>query len=128
MVSTKAERHMAENEMVFRGYNERVKRGFDELTHLARQEGKHHLQFEDDEPLHFYCECSDEKCDVRILLRPSIYAQIHEHRQRFIVAKGHDVAEVEFIVNEGPGYSVVEKISELPHTVSGLHTTDTDLS
>lgn len=126
MVSSHTERHLAENEMVFREYNERVQRGFDELEQLARQEGRQHLKFEDDVPLHFYCECSDENCEARILLQPSTYANIHKHRKRFIVVKGHDVPEVESIVYKGPNYSVVEKMADLPKFATGLHDTDVD--
>lgn len=126
MVSSQTARHMAENEMIFREYNERVQRGLDELTEMAKEQGERHNHYKDDAPLHFYCECSNENCQTRIMLTPSVYADIHQHRQRFVVVKGHDIPEVESIVSTGPEYDVVEKISELPASATGLHDTSTD--
>ena len=124
MINEHVKNHLAENEMVFRGYNEKVQQGFDELNRLATQEGKGDLSFSHDEPLLFYCECSDENCDKRIMLKPSTYAQIHERRDRFVVIEGHDLPEIERVIRRMPGYSVIEKLSDLPDTIPSLHSTD----
>ena len=123
MVSTRAARRMAQNEMVFREYNERIQRGFDELVQLAKQEGKSELSYDDNAPLHFYCECSDEKCEVRIMLTPRAYAHIHEQRNRFVVVKGHNIPAIERVVHANAHYSVVEKQIELPKSAPGLQDT-----
>lgn len=114
---------MAENEVVFREYNERIQRGFDELAKLAEEEGRSDLVFEDDLPLQFYCECSDEDCRERLLLKPSEYAQIHDKRTRFIVVKGHQTDAIEQVVRETTRYSIVQKIVNVPATATKLNTT-----
>ena len=116
-------RHMAENESVFREYNERIQKGFDELAALAKEEGRADLVFTDDTELQFYCECSDENCKQRITLRPSEYAQIHEQRKRFVLVKGHETHEIERIITHTTNYAVVEKTVAVPESVSALHTT-----
>lgn len=123
MIDSHAARQMAENEVVFREYNERIQKGFDELTRLALEEGRSDLVFEDDLPLQFYCECSDENCRERILLKPSEYAQIHDKRTRFIVVKGHQTDAIERVVGETTRYSIVQKTVEVPDTASKLHST-----
>lgn len=118
-----ARRHMAENESVFRQYNERIQKGFDELAALAQEEGRNDLVFSDDSELQFYCECSDENCKQRIPLRPSEYAQIHEHRKRFVLIKGHETNEIERVIGQTSGYAVVEKEAAVPEIVPSLHDT-----
>jgi hypothetical protein len=126
MIDPHTERRLAENEMVFREYNERIQRGFDELSHLAQQEGKKELVFDDDMPLHFYCECSDENCDKRIEIEPSIYRQIHEKRDRFMAKKGHEVPEIEKVISQKDSYAVIEKLNEPPKWPISLHASDID--
>jgi hypothetical protein len=114
---------MAENESVFREYNERIQKGFDELAALAEEEGRADLVFTDDTELQFYCECSDENCQQRISLRPSEYAQIHEQRKRFVLVKGHETREIERVITQTTNYAVVEKTVAVPESVPALHAT-----
>ena len=124
MIDSLSERRMAENEAVFREYNERIKKGFDELKQVAQEEGQEALIHEEDIPLHFYCECSDENCRKRIVLKPSRYNEIHQHRGRFVIAYGHDVQDVERIIEGDDEYCIVEKFITPPENVSALHKTD----
>lgn len=123
MISAHTKRQMAENEVVFREYNERIQKGFDELAQLAHEEGRSDLVFEDDLPLQFYCECSDEDCRKRLLLKPSEYAQIHDKRTRFIVVKGHQTDAIEQVVAQTTGYAVVQKTVDIPDTATDLNAT-----
>jgi hypothetical protein len=126
MIDAHAKRQMAENEVVFREYNERIQKGFDELARLAREEGRSDLVFEDDLPLQFYCECSDENCRERLLLKPSEYAQIHDKRTRFIVVKGHQTDAIEQVIAETSGYAVVQKTVDVPNAATKLNATSVD--
>ena len=116
---------MAENEVVFREYNERIKKGFDELKQIAKEEGQEAFVHEKDMPLHFYCECSDENCRQRLIIKPSRYNEIHQHRNQFVIAYGHDVQAVERIIDGEADYCVVEKFRDPPETATKLHKTDT---
>lgn len=127
-MSTPDSRHLIENELVFREYNERIQHGFDNLEHLARQEGRGDLMFQDDTPLHFYCECSDENCVQRIEMKPSEYSQVHKDRKRFVIFDGHAVLEIEKVVGRRPNYIIVEKIYVPSHVPDSLQTTSVDNS
>jgi hypothetical protein len=73
MKDSVSERRMAENEVVFRKYNERVQQGFDAVKKVAKEAGQEHFVVEVDAPLYFYCECSDENCHERIRLTTERY-------------------------------------------------------
>lgn len=121
-----SQRRMVENEVVFRERNESVQKGFEELVNIAKEDGQESLINDNDEPLHFYCECADENCRERILLKPSKYKQIHKKRNRFIVIEGHDVKNIEKVVAKKSKYWVVEKFFKPPATASGLNPTAVD--
>jgi hypothetical protein len=124
MIAQLSERRMAENEVVFRKYNERIKKGFDELKRIAKEEGQEALVRDEDTPLHFYCECSDENCRQRIILKPSRYNEIHKHRDHFVVTYGHDVQSVERVIDGEADFCVVEKFHTPPKSSAKLHKTD----
>jgi len=67
-----------------------------------------------DLPLHFYRECSDEKCEQRIVIKPSDYKKLHKNSSQFIILPRHRVASIERIVREEPDYMVVEKYMTPP--------------
>lgn len=98
-----------DNEAVFRMYNEAVMDGFDNLRMVADREGWSSDIRELDDPLHFYCECSNEDCKERIMVRPSVYGAIHKNRKRFTIRCGHETLSVESVVDETSAYCVVEK-------------------
>lgn len=116
---------MAENEVIFRRRNEEIKRGFDKIKKIATEDDQAHLVVDDDMPLHFYCECSDEKCRERVVLRPSRYNAIHKNRRLFVAKKGHEVVAIERVVKVTDEYIVVEKRLPVPEpTTDTLHPTD----
>ncbi len=110
MSTSATQKRMADNEAVFRHYNETVTEKFAEIVRLAQEAGQDDLIKDDDTPLHFYCECSDENCTQRIQLKPSEYAEIHTDRARFILVPGHETTMIERIVKKLPHLSVVEKL------------------
>jgi hypothetical protein len=124
MISSKSERNMAENEVVFRQYNERVQQAFDELKAMAEAHGETDLIAHEDDPLQFFCECSDENCVERVQLRPSQYKDIHQHRDWFTIVPGHEVEKIEKVIETNDVYSVVEKHLDPPENVDGLHNTE----
>jgi hypothetical protein len=126
MSDTTSERRLAENEAVFRKLNEQVNVGFQETNRLAQEDNQ--LEFlvtvkNDDEPLHFYCECADEHCTDRIILTMAEYQKIHKNRNRFIIVPGHEVRSVEKVIEKKPAYTVVKKNQDPPENPKSLHPT-----
>lgn len=104
-----AERRQIENEMIFRRSNEKVGDDLDNLDTMHREDGNEYLTRNADMELHFKCECSDEKCSVRIPMLLKDYQTIHKNRDTFIVLPNHQVDPIEEIVKITKDYSVVKK-------------------
>lgn len=126
MGQTSSERRMAENEVVFREYNERVLKGFEELTEIAKEDGQEAYVANNDHPLFFYCECSDENCRQRVQLKPSRYATIHKQRDRFIILCGHETRSIEQIISTEADFCIVEKFITPLRKVTKLQKTETN--
>ena len=107
----KSERRMAENEVVFRMLNEQIGKDFARIKKVSEAAGLKEGEYpeQDNTPLHFYCECFDEKCEERIIMKPEKYAEIHEERDRFIIIADHNAPEIEKIVHRDSSYWVVDK-------------------
>jgi len=81
-----SERRQIENEMIFRRANEKVGLDLDEIDALHVADGNPHLVRSDDLELDFKCECSDENCDARIMMKLSVYRKIHEDEIRLLLS------------------------------------------
>lgn len=92
------ERRLARNEIVFREVNEGIERG--------QWPGEAH------EMVRFRCECARLGCNLLLELTLSAYEQVRSHPRRFVMIDGHQVPEVETVVQREPGYVVVEKVNE----------------
>ena len=86
---------LAQNEILFREVNERIK----EL-----QSGS----WESHE-IGFMCECADATCMAVMTLRPAEYEALRRNPRQFGVLVGHQIEDVESVVESHPGYLVVEK-------------------
>jgi hypothetical protein len=58
------------------------------------------------------CECGNRGCIGRIELSDGEYAAVRRFPTRFFVKPGHEIPEVERVVEKTPGYLVVEKFGE----------------
>ena len=128
MSTSISEMHMAENEVVFRQFNEKAQARFDEIKRVAAEEGEEALSKQYDVPLPFFCECSDENCKKRIYIAPSQYKAIHAQRNSFILISGHEVTDIEKVIKKEKDYVIVNKYIHPPSTVLKLHKTDVDNS
>lgn len=94
---------LARNEALFRTTNERM------------------AAWEENEPKeaveHYACECANLGCRQRIALRTDEYESVRKHATRFFVVPGHEVPEVERVVEKHEGWVVIEKNPEA-HDVS----------
>ncbi|MFI5212792.1 MAG: hypothetical protein ACHQTE_02415 [Candidatus Saccharimonadales bacterium] len=122
-MSKSAKRRMIENEAVFRKHNEQIKKNFNEAKRVAAEDNQPHMLVDEDQPLFFHCECADEDCRQRIELKPSVYNEIHESRDRFVVLPGHEVVAIEQTVGIAGKYYIVEKDETPPEDVSELQST-----
>ena len=90
------EQRMAENEILFRQVNERI---------LAIEAHKWHV-----DPIDFMCECADETCTHPVRLSTEEYERLRSDPARFAVLPGHEVEDIERVVETHPTYLVVEKL------------------
>lgn len=86
------------NEAVFRKINEGIERG--------------QWPGEEDAPVGFRCECAQLGCTELIELTVREYEQVREDARRFIVLPGHELLEAEVVIENWPGYLVVQKIDQ----------------
>ncbi|MBA2725225.1 MAG: hypothetical protein H0U53_04475 [Actinobacteria bacterium] len=87
---------IVENEVMFRGVNERIN-------------GVHASHKEDERRIGFVCECGIAGCSEQILLSPAEYEEVRSHALRFVTKPKHNVAGVEIVIAEHPEWIVVEK-------------------
>jgi len=93
------QKRMAENETLFREVNERVRA-------IASVHGS------DDHVYEFYCECSNADCTFQVKATLSEYEAVRAYPNRFIVAPGHQLPEIETVEERSDSWWVVEKHGE----------------
>lgn len=62
-----------------------------------------------DQRIPFLCECADESCTEPVHVTLRDYAAVRGADSRFLIVTGHLTIEGEDVVEEGDGYTVVEK-------------------
>ena len=92
-------RRLAENQTLFREINERIG-----TTAEAQGEDAHAYEF--------VCECSNIDCFERFELRLDEYRRVRERERRFVVLSGHELPEIEVVVERLGEVLVVEKRNE----------------
>jgi len=85
-------RRMEHNEEVFKAVNEEIE---------GRAAGSPVLEC--------VCECSDTSCSELIRLTHDAYAHVRSGEDWYIVLPGHELLEVEHVVERRDGYVVVQK-------------------
>ncbi len=60
----------------------------------------------------FLCECSNIDCDVRLTTTTQHYEAVRAVPEQFLIAPGHELPEIERVVDENERYFVVEKFGE----------------
>jgi hypothetical protein len=90
------ERKIGENEALYRTVNERIEslnQVFGTLTNNMT----------------VVCECGDGACAEQIEIELPDYERIRSDRTLFIIVPGHEIADVEDVVEEREAYHVVQK-------------------
>lgn len=85
------------NEAVFREVNERI-REIGAATPAT------------DEQLDLVCECGLADCAERIRMSVAEYERLRGDSRRFAVVPGHEIPDIERVVERAEGYDVVEKV------------------
>jgi hypothetical protein len=87
---------IARNEVRFRDINERLEANLRALGH-------------DPEPQEFVCECGNMDCRQTVRLTFDEYEAVRRHGRRFIIMRGHEIPDVENVVERNDRYAVAEK-------------------
>ena len=96
------EERLAQNEARFREINEGA-----QPQRESRGEGR------------FICECADRSCMAWIDVPAEAYREVRAHPRHFILAPGHEIPDVESVIDRGEGFVVVEKPEQVAHIVGG---------
>jgi hypothetical protein len=59
----------------------------------------------------YLCECEEERCTNVISLSREEYESVRAHPRRFVMVAGHE-SERDQVVQEGAGFTVIEKVGE----------------
>jgi hypothetical protein len=90
------EQRIAQNESIFRAANERIadweERGGSDVAQEL-----------------FLCECADGTCTQKLALSGSDYERVRSDPVQFFVLPGHEVADVETVVETHPDWLLVRK-------------------
>ena len=93
------------NEALFREINERLEslqQSFDALTEQAD----------------FVCECGDVTCGEQITMSLRDYERLRSHPTWFAIKPGHELKDVEDVVESRPGYDIVSKHEGAPADIA----------
>jgi hypothetical protein len=94
-MDSQARQRVAMNEATFRRINEGMETGQDPAGLLT-----------------FVCECGRLGCNRLIQLTRGEYEAVRAHSRRFAVIDGHELPEVEEVVDRAGQYLVVEKAGD----------------
>jgi hypothetical protein len=83
---------VGKNEALFREVNERIR----EITTY-------------DSDVEFLCECGDPGCARPIAMTIAEYEGVRTDPKRFVVVPGHEIPEVEAVVDTTDRFTIVEK-------------------
>ena len=89
-------RRIAVNEARFRDINERLRTDLRALP-------------ENPEAVPFVCECGRIECDLSVELTVEQYEKVRSDPLMFAVVPGHELTDVEDVVESGNAYTVVRK-------------------
>ncbi len=92
------EQRLAANESIFREVNEAINKGG-----WPGDEGS---------AVGFRCECARLGCNALVSLTPQDYERVRAYPRRFLMLPGHELEDIEIVVEAMPGYVVVEKRDE----------------
>ena len=106
MSATPREERLAKNEALFRVANER----------MSRWEERH----EEEEAELYYCECAEPDCRAQVALMKDDYERVRANSRQFFVAAGHELPDIETVVERHDEWLVVEKPGDVDEVIDPL--------
>ena len=106
MEPTPREKRLAENEALFRAANER----------MADWEERHSRSATE----LYFCECADPDCRVKVALTKAEYEDVRSDSRHFFVAPGHEIPDVEEVIEHHDEWLKVEKPPETDDVLEAL--------
>jgi hypothetical protein len=91
------QQRVAKNEVLFRQVNERI----EEVNQKLGEES-----FSD-----FLCECGDDDCTAPVSMTIAEYEEVRSAPTHFAIANGHEVIDVERVIEKNERFSIVEKFA-----------------
>lgn len=98
-------RRVGLNEAIFRQVNEQIRSLNREF---GTQEGT----------MTVICECGDADCTERLEVGLTDYERFRDDARLYVIARGHQIPDVETVVEEAAGYEVVQKHEGAPAELS----------
>jgi hypothetical protein len=89
------------SELLFRAVNERI------FEIAANEEAA----------LEILCECEDESCISTVAITIRDYERVRLESSRFVVCEGHELADIECVIERTLEYLVVEKVAQAAEPV-----------
>jgi hypothetical protein len=89
---------IAKTESLFRDVNERIAES---------------VQGFDSEEAMLVCECADTACTERVAVALDDYEEVRSDGTQFVLAHGHEDADVERVVEKRQRYQVVQKVHDV---------------
>ena len=106
-MATERQERIARNEAMFREANERAK----------AWEERHGP---DSEVELYFCECAKPDCLEKVSLREADYERVRSDSRRFVIVPGHELPDVETVIEQNEGWAIIEKAPEVAPTVEAL--------
>ena len=98
------ERRLASNEAVFREVNEGIERG--------------QWPGDADKRVGFRCECARLGCNLIVELTLADYERVRAHPRHFLLIAGHELPDIETVIERTSEYVIVEKRDEAGQTAA----------
>lgn len=101
------ERRIGLNEAVFREANERIEELNQTFATLTDE-------------LVLVCECGNSDCVEKISMGVAAYERLRANATHFAIVPGHEIPDVEEVVEHHDGYDVVSKGAGIPRHIAEL--------
>ena len=89
-------RRIGENEAIYRAVNEKIEALNESFGTLA-------------ESMTIVCECGNLSCAEQIELDPGTYERVRADPAQFVIVPGHEIPDVEDVVEQHGTYDVIRK-------------------
>jgi hypothetical protein len=104
-VSDERARRVGLNEAIFRQVNEQIR---DLNRDFGAEQGS----------MSVICECGHADCTQRLEIGVSDYERVRGDSRHYVIAKGHEIPDVERVIEQTDGYDVVQKDEGAPADLS----------